>query len=122
MTTLPTGGTLEARRHGRIALNGTFTQADVNAGRVSYVQGGGDGNDSFAFSVSDDAGAAATGTFSITVTDPKVVQRKSGRHRAELRPRNATATLTQAPSWATATTGGGRERPWKRRVRYRSTR
>jgi subtilisin-like proprotein convertase family protein len=73
VTTLPTGGTL---KNGvtAITLNGTFTQADINAGAITYLQGGGDGNDSFQFTVRDDTGAqTAAQTFSITVTDPQVV-------------------------------------------------
>src|ERR1019366_8997840 len=73
VTTLPTGGTL-FKGVTAITLNGTFTQADINAGNITYTQGGGDGNDSFQFKVQDDSGAqTAATTFNITVTDPQIV-------------------------------------------------
>ena len=124
VTTLPTGGTLKLSGTA-LALNGTFTQANVNNSRVSYVQGGGDGNDSFAFSAYDRRHARRrTGTFAVTVTDPKALCRRSGRRRAEPSARNATATLTKQPSWLTATTAGAVERTRRRRtmVIYRAPR
>ena len=52
-----------------LSANSTFTQADVNAGNITYTAAA--GNDSFRFSVSDgDGGTVTATTFSITVTDP----------------------------------------------------
>ena len=52
-----------------LSANSTFTQADINAGNITYT--GAAGNDSFRFSISDgDGGTVTATTFSITVTDP----------------------------------------------------
>ena len=52
-----------------LLANSTFTQADINAGNITYT--GTAGNDSFQFSISDgDGGTVTATTFSITVTDP----------------------------------------------------
>ena len=53
------------------ALNATdtFTQADINAGLVTYDHNDSENfADSFQFSVDDGAGVASTGTFTITIT------------------------------------------------------
>ena len=53
------------------ALNATdtFTQADINAGLVTYDHNDSENfADSFHFSVDDGAGVASTGTFTITIT------------------------------------------------------
>jgi hypothetical protein len=54
-----------------LAAGGVFTQADVNAGRLTYVHGGAAGTtDSFSFSVADGGEGGiqpATGEFSITI-------------------------------------------------------
>jgi hypothetical protein len=53
-----------------LAVNSTFTQADLNNGSIAYTHDGSDQlSDSFAFSVQDDNGVAAVGTFTISVTD-----------------------------------------------------
>src|SRR5439155_87798 len=76
LTADPTHGTLFL--NGTTALsaagpNSTFTQDDINHSRVTYVSdaasNGPDSNDSFGFSVQDDSGTAAAGTFHITVTE-----------------------------------------------------
>ncbi|WP_020588981.1 DUF4347 domain-containing protein [Desulfobacter curvatus] len=64
--------------NGTLSLNGTalvnndaFTQADIDAGLVTYDHDGNTTSDSFAFSLADggeDGTAAATGNFSITIT------------------------------------------------------
>jgi len=46
VTTLPTHGTLKLSGTA-VALNGTFTQDDVNTGKVTFTQDGSDNNDSF---------------------------------------------------------------------------
>ena len=52
-----------------LSTNSTFTQADINAGNITYAGTG--GNDSFQFSISDgDGGTVTATTFSITMTDP----------------------------------------------------
>ena len=53
-----------------LTLNGTFTQAQIGAGNISYVHDGTDTtSDSFTFKVSDGAGEEVTGqTFYITIT------------------------------------------------------
>src|SRR5262249_38895676 len=67
VTTLPSHGTLKLNGTA-LASNSTFTQADINSSKVTYNQDGSDTNDSFAFTVVDNPGTAATGTFSITFT------------------------------------------------------
>jgi len=62
VTTLATHGTLKLSGTA-VALNGTFTQADINTGKVTFTQDGSDNNDSFVFSVADAPGSATTGTF-----------------------------------------------------------
>lgn len=53
-----------------LAVNGTFTQADINNGALKFAHDGTDTtSDSFSFSVSDGAGGTVSGqTFSFTVT------------------------------------------------------
>jgi VCBS repeat-containing protein len=69
LTNTPTSGTL--RLNGtNLSVNQTFTQADVDSGRISYRHNGSEtSSDSFIFNVSDGAGGS-TGTrvFSISVT------------------------------------------------------
>ena len=68
LVSAPATGTLENGAT-TLAANSTFTQADLNAGNITYT--GTAGNDSFRFSISDgDNGTVAATTFSITVTDP----------------------------------------------------
>src|ERR1019366_948525 len=94
VTALPTGGTL-FKGATPIALNGTFTQADINANSITYVQGSGDGNDSFQFKVQDGAGLkTAAQTFNITVTDPLIVTLVNNTGATV--PAKTTATITTA--------------------------
>ncbi len=70
ITTLPTAGTIEKSG----AAVSSFTQADINAGLITYVQNGSDTtSDSFAFSVTDAEGASVGGTFAITINAPVLV-------------------------------------------------
>lgn len=86
VTTATTDGTLFLDGNGNGVVDGgeglgatsTFTQDDVDNGRVKYLHGGGVGSsDSFTFSVADggeDGAAALTGqTFSISVAERPVV-------------------------------------------------
>src|SRR5207249_968444 len=71
ITTAPTHGTLKINNVA-LAVNGTFTQGDINTGKVSYTQVGTNNNDSFAFSVVHDGTAPATGTFAIILGAPTI--------------------------------------------------
>jgi len=72
LATTPTGGILY-KNGVALAADGTFTQADIDAGRINYTHGGAEAvSDSFTFHVSDGttrvpAGTAET-TFDLTVT------------------------------------------------------
>lgn len=69
VTTLPAHG--ELRLNGvALVLNGTFTQADVNSGLVTYVHDGSEtpASDSFGFSVGDGEATVTGQTFALTVT------------------------------------------------------
>jgi uncharacterized repeat protein (TIGR01451 family) len=67
LTAAPTHGTLQLNGS-PLRVNGTFTQDDVNTGKVSYTQdGSATAGDSFAFAVADGSGTSATGVFSITI-------------------------------------------------------
>ena len=65
-----------------LGLNATFTQADINAGLVSYLHDGGETtSDSFGFSVTDGTNTVSSQTFSISVTpanDPPVLNNLNG--------------------------------------------
>ena len=68
LTTAPGNGTLKLSG-ATLNLSDTFTQDDINSGKVTYDHdGSASTSDSFDFSVDDGPGAASTGTFSITVT------------------------------------------------------
>ncbi len=68
VTSLPTHGVLKLNGS-TLALNGTFTQADVNAGVVAYVNDGGEATaDSFQFTLGDGTATLPAQNFAITVT------------------------------------------------------
>ena len=72
--------------HGTLLVNGTaattFTQADINAGVVSYLNDGSESfTDSFTFTVSDGHSATGSATFTIFVSpanDPPTVMTNAG--------------------------------------------
>ena len=72
--------------HGTLLVDGTaattFTQADINAGNVSYQNDGGESfTDAFAFTVSDGRLATGSATFTIFVTpvnDPPTLMTNAG--------------------------------------------
>ena len=70
VTAGPANGQLELTGDPGVAIT-SFTQADLDAGQVVYVHGGGsDTADSFTFSVNDGDGGSVTGqTFDITVSN-----------------------------------------------------
>ncbi len=66
VTTAPTNGVLLLNQ---TTLNGTFTQADINGGLLSYRHSGNESlEDSFGFSLSDGLAPALNGVFTIAVT------------------------------------------------------
>ena len=68
LTSLPSSG--EVRRNGvAVPLGGTFTQADVNQGRVAYAPpNAGPGTDSFGLQLTDPSGSPApTARFDLTI-------------------------------------------------------
>jgi hypothetical protein len=69
VTTAPTQGTL--------SLGTTFTQVDIDSGRLSYHHTG-TGADGFQFTVSDGKDTIGPYTFSITVSEPPVLVNNSG--------------------------------------------
>ncbi|HYF98415.1 MAG TPA: cadherin-like domain-containing protein, partial [Coxiellaceae bacterium] len=73
ITTAPTKGTLQKTSDGtswnNIGLNGTFTQADIDAGYVRYVPNDNQtGSDNFGFSYSDGTATTADQTFNLNIT------------------------------------------------------
>ncbi|HEV3344414.1 MAG TPA: DUF4214 domain-containing protein [Pirellulales bacterium] len=71
LAAIPAQGTLSLGGQS-LAAGGTFTQDDVNSGRVAYKPSE-EGADSFGFSVSATGAASLTGTFLIAASDPAVV-------------------------------------------------
>ena len=68
ITAVPANGKLRLSGT-EIAANGTFTQDDIDTGKVTYDHDGSETtSDSFTFSVTDGDGSTKTGTFSTTVT------------------------------------------------------
>ncbi len=81
VTGLTSNGTL--RLNGTaLSVNDTFTQADIDAGLVTYDHDGGEtASDAFSFSVNDGQGAASSGAFNFVVTpvnDEQVVALNTG--------------------------------------------
>ena len=68
LTALPASGSLRLSGN-PLAPNATFTQADINAGLLTYSHDGSETSaDSFSFSVDDGEGTATSGSFAIAVT------------------------------------------------------
>ena len=65
-----------------LGVSDTFTQADINAGNVTYDHDGSETTtDSFDFNVDDGAGTNSSGTFNVTVTpvnDEEVLATNTG--------------------------------------------
>ena len=72
VTSFTTNGTLNLNGFGALGLNDTFTQADIDAGNVTYDHDGSESTtDSFDFALADggeDGATPATGTFNFTIT------------------------------------------------------
>jgi uncharacterized membrane protein len=85
-----------------LAQSGTFTQDDINNGRLTY-QSTEEGTDSFTFSVAAGAAATINGTFSITSSDPAVVATGGFTYAA------TEGTAATAQTVATFTDPGGAE-------------
>ncbi|WP_145391305.1 cadherin-like domain-containing protein [Stieleria neptunia] len=72
ITDVTDNGTLSLAGFGALGLNDTFTQADIDAGDVTYDHDGSEtASDAFSFSLADggeDGATPATGTFNFTVT------------------------------------------------------
>ncbi len=85
-----------------LAQGGTFTQDDINNGRLTY-QSTEEGSDSFTFSVAAGAAATISGTFSITASDSAVVATGGFTYSA------TEGTAATAQTVATFTDPGGAE-------------
>ncbi|MEM8672094.1 MAG: DUF2341 domain-containing protein, partial [Planctomycetota bacterium] len=72
VTSVPANGTLSLSGFGTLGLNDTFTQADIDAGNVTYDHNGSETtSDTFNFTLSDggeDGSTSASGTFNIAIT------------------------------------------------------
>ena len=79
VTSAPTLGTLK-NGVATVPSGGTFTQADIDAGDITFEAAGVTGSGGFDFSVEDDSGSgnAATGSFVIGVGEATVVDDDSG--------------------------------------------
>ena len=89
LTSLATNGTL-TRNGTTIALNGTFTQADINANLIAYTHNGSETTSgSFGFSVSDGTTSFTGRTFNFAVTPVNDAPTSTG-----LQGDSATATET----------------------------
>jgi hypothetical protein len=71
ITAAPTLGTL-ADNGNPLAPGGTFSQQDIDDGRVTF-QAAEEGADAFAFSVASGTASPITGTLAVTASDPAVV-------------------------------------------------
>ncbi|TRU69655.1 MAG: hypothetical protein EWV55_20760, partial [Microcystis viridis Mv_BB_P_19951000_S69] len=70
ISTIPTNGNLQ-RNGVTLAVNNTFTQADINAGLLSYIHNGGETtSDSFSFTVADGAGGNINATSFVITVNP----------------------------------------------------
>jgi TolB protein len=83
----PEYGTVEHALNGALSASSTFTQEDIDQGRISYTHDGSENySDSFTFTVSDGVFSIAATVFDITVTpvnDPPVIPTKTGPRSEE---------------------------------------
>jgi hypothetical protein len=103
LSSAPANGTL--RLNGvALGAGATFSQADVDAGRLSYDHDGTETlSDAFGFSVDDGAGAVSSGSFAITVTPlndnaPLITSNGGGANAVVNVAENSTAVATVAAS------------------------
>ena len=91
ITNVTDNGTMYLSGFGTLGLNDTFTQAEIDAGDVTYDHNGSEtSSDTFSFSLADgleDGATAATGTFNFTVTavndnDPTIMSDGGGASAA----------------------------------------
>ena len=85
-----------------LAAGGTFTQDDINSGRLAY-HASEEGGDSFGFSVAAAGATGASGTFLIAASDPAVIAQGGYSVSA------SEGTLSPAQTIATFTDPGGFE-------------
>ncbi|MCA2657680.1 MAG: carboxypeptidase regulatory-like domain-containing protein, partial [Microcystis sp. M049S2] len=70
ISTIPTNGNLQ-RNGVTLAVNNTFTQADINSGLLSYIHNGGETtSDGFSFTVADGAGGNINVTSFVITVNP----------------------------------------------------
>ncbi|WP_172970091.1 CARDB domain-containing protein, partial [Microcystis aeruginosa] len=70
ISTIPTNGNLQ-RNGVTLAVNNTFTQADINSGLLSYIHNGGETtSDSFSFTVADGVGGNINVTSFVITVNP----------------------------------------------------
>jgi hypothetical protein len=73
LTGLPGAGSLRVSGVA-LGVNGSFTQADIDNGRVTYVHGGASaGPDAFTFTVSDGSAALAPASFNVSIGAAPVI-------------------------------------------------
>ena len=95
VTTATANGTLRLSGTA-LGVSDTFTQADINAGLVTYDHDGSETvSDSFDFTVDDGVGTSSSGTFNITVTpvnDEEVLATNTGTTVSEASSGNVITT------------------------------
>lgn len=96
VTTAPTKGTL-TKSGATLSANGTFTQADIDAGNIKYTPtANSTGSDSLVFKVSDGSAELTSQTFSITITDADPAISNASVNLAENTANSTTVTTVTA--------------------------